>query len=465
MKKDGWLMALGVASPLLYVIVARFFGVVGFPLDDAWIHQVYARNLGWYGQWAFTLGQPSAGSTSPLWTFLLAIGYALRIDYAVWTITINAILLGVLTFLVMQVANLRHNLRYVALLLPLEWHLVWAAASGMETILFCVLIVAAWFFVKRSPFVCGVMIGLAVWTRPEGATLLPFCAWALWDADGGGIRFLKRLGVMIAGAALIVIPYLLFNISLSGQIFPNTFFAKQSEYAILTQLPLWQRMFNIFSTPFIGVLVLLVPGIFFCKRWSMLAWVCLFLFLYVLRLPVTYQHGRYLIPVIPLLIIMGGDGMMWVRLNAETMRRRLLSRAWVVAVSVVAAAFWLIGLNAWIADVRVINNEMVRVAKWVNENVPRGSSVAAHDIGALGYFADVRLIDLAGLVSPDVIPLMGDEARLWVFIRERNAQYVINYPGWCPNFLSSESLTPVFQTGTLCDPLNSNFYMTVYKRR
>ena len=461
MKKNAWLIALGAASPILYVIVARFVGVEGFPLDDAWIHQVYARNLGWYGQWAFTLGQPSAGSTSPLWTFLLAIGYTLRIDYAVWTIAINAILLGVLTFLVAQVANLR----YLALLIPLEWHLVWAAASGMETILFCVLIVAAWFFATRSPFICGVMIGFAVWTRPEGATLLPFCVWALWAADGGGIRFLKRLGVMIAGAALIVIPYLLFNISLSGQVFPNTFFAKQSEYAILTQRPLWQRTFNIFSLPFIGVLILFLPEIFLSKRWSMLACVCLFLFLYVLRLPVTYQHGRYLIPVIPMLIVMGGDGMTWVRLNAEAMWRRLLSRAWVLTVIVVAAAFWVIGLNAWITDARFINNEMVRVAKWVNENVPRGSSVAAHDIGALGYFADVRLIDLAGLVSPDVIPLMGDGARLWVFIRERNSQYVINYPGWCPNFLSSELLTPVFQTGALCQPLNPNFYMTVYKVR
>jgi len=461
MKKNAWLIALGAASPILYVIVARFVGVEGFPLDDAWIHQVYARNLGWYGQWAFTLGQPSAGSTSPLWTFLLAIGYTLRIDYAVWTIAINAILLGVLTFLVAQVANLR----YLALLIPLEWHLVWAAASGMETILFCVLIVAAWFFATRSPFICGVMIGFAVWTRPEGATLLPFCVWALWAADGGGIRFLKRLGVMIAGAALIVIPYLLFNISLSGQVFPNTFFAKQSEYAILTQRPLWQRTFNIFSLPFIGVLILFLPEIFLSKRWSMLAWVCLFLFLYVLRLPVTYQHGRYLIPVIPMLIVMGGNGMTWVRLNAEAMWRRLLSRAWVLTVIVVAAAFWVIGLNAWITDARFINNEMVRVAKWVNENVPRGSSVAAHDIGALGYFADVRLIDLAGLVSPDVIPLMGDGARLWVFIRERNSQYVINYPGWCPNFLSSELLTPVFQTGALCQPLNPNFYMTVYKVR
>ena len=461
MKKDWWLIVIGVASPLLYVIGARLVGVVGFPLDDSWIHQVYARNLGWYGQWAFTLDQPSAGSTSPLWTFLLAIGYALRVDYVVWAMALNAILFGLLVFLVAQVAKLR----YVALLIAVEWHLVWAAASGMETILFCVLIVAAWFFVNRSPFVCGVMIGLAVWTRPEGITLLPFCAWALWDADGGGMRFIRRVGVLIAGAALFLLPYLFFNISLSGQIFPNTFFAKQAEYAALTQLPLWQRLFTIFSAPFIGVLLLILPEIFFSKRWSMLAWVCVFLFLYVVRLPVTYQHGRYLMPVIPLLIILSDDGMRWVQLNAEAMWRRLLSRAWVLAVGVVAAAFWLIGLNAFVADVRIINNEMVRVGKWVNENLPPGSLVAAHDIGALGYFADVHLIDLAGLVSADVIPLMGDEARLWGFIRQRKAQYVINYPGWCPIFVRDEALTPVFQTGALCDPLKPNLAMTVYKMR
>lgn len=461
MKKDWWLIAVGVASPLLYVIVARLVGVVGFPLDDSWIHQVYARNLGWHGQWAFTLGQASAGSTSPLWTFLLAIGYALRVDYVVWATGLNAVLFGLLVFLVAQVGKFR----YVGLLIAFEWHLVWAAASGMETILFCLWIVAAWFFVKRSPFICGVMIGLAVWTRPEGVTLLPFCAWALWDADGGGLRFLKRVGMMIAGAALIILPYLLFNVSLTGQIFPNTFFAKQSEYAALTQLPLWQRMFNIFSAPFIGVLVLTLPEIFFSKRWSMLAWVCMFLFMYVLRLPVTYQHGRYLIPVIPMLIIMSGDGMTWVQLNAEVMWRRLLSRAWVLAVGVAAMAFWVIGLNALITDVRLINDEMVRVAKWVDGNLPRDASVAAHDIGALGYFAEVRLIDLAGLVSPDVIPLMGDEVRLWAFIRERNAQYVINYPGWCPSFVREEVLAPVFQTGALCDPPQPNLHMTVYKLR
>ena len=70
---------LGVAA---YVALARASGLHGFPLDDAWIHQTYARNLANAGQLAYVPGQPSAGSTSPAWSFLLSISYLLGLDYA-----------------------------------------------------------------------------------------------------------------------------------------------------------------------------------------------------------------------------------------------------------------------------------------------------------------------------------------------------------------------------------------------
>src|SRR5690606_36632405 len=75
------LAALVVAA---YLAASAAGGYVGFPLDDAWIHQTYARNLGQHGEFAFVLGQPSAGSTAPLWTALLAVGYAARLDYCAW---------------------------------------------------------------------------------------------------------------------------------------------------------------------------------------------------------------------------------------------------------------------------------------------------------------------------------------------------------------------------------------------
>jgi hypothetical protein len=56
--------------------------------------------------------------------------------------------------------------------------------------------------------------------------------------------------------------------------------------------------------------------------------------------------------------------------------------------------------------------------------------VAAHDIGALGYFAPRPLIDLAGLVSPEVIPFMTDGDALGDYVVEKDADYLVVFPAW-----------------------------------
>jgi hypothetical protein len=383
-------------------------------------------------------------------------------------LALNAILLGVTARLVGRVSNSPA----VGVLAAIEWHLVWAAASGMETILFCALALGAFAaggdtrqgaFSQPRPYISGMLTGLAVWTRPDGLTLLPFVALAIWLSGGR----LKSWAAFAAGAAVALVPYFLFNFALSGQLWPNTFFAKQAEYAILRELPLWQRLAAIFLTPFVGVLALLWPGMIVRdrQRLLMLGWAATFLLAYALRLPVTYQHGRYLIPVIPVLVAAGGAGMAGlVQVTASTMWRRVISRAWVLTVGIVASAFWIIGARALIADVRIINSEMAATAKWVAANVPAGTTVAAHDIGALGYFAEVKLVDLAGLVSPEVIPVMNDEAKMWAFIQASGAEYFINFPGWCPGFMQDAKLKLLFQTGPLCDPVGPP-HMAVYAIR
>jgi hypothetical protein len=85
---------------------------------------------------------------------------------------------------------------------------------------------------------------------------------------------------------------------------------------------------------------------------------------------------------------------------------------------------------------------MVASAKWVAANVPQGDVVAAHDIGALGYYDNHDLIDLAGLVSPEVVPFIRDEDRLAKFLDERGAKYLIAFPDFYP--LLSKLAEPVF---------------------
>jgi len=54
--QDRLIGLAALVSVLVYVLAARSLDETGFPLDDAWIHQTYARNLGERGEWAFLPG-------------------------------------------------------------------------------------------------------------------------------------------------------------------------------------------------------------------------------------------------------------------------------------------------------------------------------------------------------------------------------------------------------------------------
>jgi len=467
---------LPVLSLLLYLGPSYASGHLGFPLDDAWIHQTYARNLATTGQLAFIPGQPSAGSTSPLWTGLLALGYLLRIDYRLWTYALGAVMLGLNAwlagYLVLTVWPERKlPALLVSVFLTLEWHLAWAAASGMETLLFAALALAAFVIAPRRAGWLGVCVGLSLLARPDGLTLLPFAlmrivAHAYPDSQ---LRGVLKYGF---GFGVIFIPYLALNLWLGGSLWPNTFAAKQAEYEILRSAPLLARLGQVGILPFIGAQALLVPGMVApiggwlrSRQWSALlplGWAVAFIALYAVRLPVTYQHGRYVMPVIPVLVALGLGGLSGLlRLRATQMMPRLLSRAWAAALGVLALAFWWMGLQAYVRDVRFIENEMVRTARWVNANTRPEALIAAHDIGALGYFGGRKLLDLAGLVSPEVIPFIRDEGRLRDWLNASRPDYLVTFPSWYPELVAPLDL--VYQTETLYRSPKEGENMAVYR--
>ena len=141
--RRGWLVALPVVAavlwPLIYVWLTK--PDFGFPLDDGWIHQTYARNLAARGRWEYVPGVVSAGSTAPLWTLLLTLGHALGVPGPGWAYFCGA---GTLVGLVLAGMALWRRCRpgsadrdwAVGLVLASSWPLVWASVSGMETLLF-----------------------------------------------------------------------------------------------------------------------------------------------------------------------------------------------------------------------------------------------------------------------------------------------------------------------------------------
>ena len=90
--------------------------------------------------------------------------------------------------------------------------------------------------------------------------------------------------------------------------------------------------------------------------------------------------------------------------------------------------------------IAVINGEMVATAGWLDKNTGPEDLIAAHDIGAIGYFSERDLLDLAGLISPDVIPFIRDEARLASYLDEKCPDYLVTFPDWYPSLVKDREI-------------------------
>jgi hypothetical protein len=490
-----WLLAIP-ALALALVLHYRAASGPGYPLDDSWIHLAFARHVAHGQGFGINPGQWSTGSTSPLWTLMLAAGLFAGAGHAAWpwllaTVALCAAgLAGALItrrLLTLRCEQGAPACRFAALLGGLlvvsTPGLVWSTAGAMETPLFVALLLMAWAERLREdlpPSACGrattlwgVPAGLAILARPEGvlfAVLLALCS--------------RRLRSGIANllvAAGIYAPYAIYCAGLTGHIWPSTFYAKTSRSiagppdpgyltraaSLVTQLmPALVALLVAGTVALIaGTLLrragpgpLTVPERF--TRWRSFLPGALF----VIGLPLAYasmgrtflfagvagNFGRYLFPLAPFLAILGVAAL---ALGAARLPRRI-GRGW-IPLAVAPFLIWN-GLGAldqagfFAHNVRDINAMQVEMAKRLERDLPPQSLVAANDVGALAYFTNLRVLDLVGIVSPEVqktlFPLRRQERRerhqaLFLLILKLKPAAIVVFPEWYPEIL--QSLEPV----------------------
>jgi hypothetical protein len=465
-----------LVAVLFYLLVSALIFRVGFPLDDTWIHLTYARNLAEHGEWAFRLGEQSAGSTAPLWTFLLGIGFLLKLAPYVWTYFLGWVLLSLLGIYAESTAckllpSYKSRIPWVGLVFVFAWHLTWSAVSGMETLLhaYIIFVVLAMLLTgSRNYMLLGVLAGVSIWVRPDGMTLLGPILFTAIFREKTAESFTEALGKSLIGFGALYGPYMLFNLALSGNLMPNTFYAKQAEYqAYWVSIPFTQRIIE-YLWPFLASpFLILLPGaiMWVSKRiyagdWaaiSTLLWSIGYVGIYFLRMP-PYQHGRYIIPAFPILYLWGILGLIEY-ISASNAKKRIVF-LWQVLLAVFCIIFSFIAARQNAYDVYWIESEMVQTAKWVQKNIPPDALLAVHDIGALGYYVPNPMIDMAGLITPEVVPFIRDSSRLAEYLNVRSADYLIVFARQYPRLVSER--TSLFKSGLQLDLLHTDDHIQVY---
>ncbi len=460
-------------------------GQGGVPLDDAWIHFQFARNLARGDGFSFNPSEPTAGSTAPLWTLLLAAVYVVGGDFPAAGQVLSAVcfLLAVAFTYVLakRLTGICWTAWIAGAVVAVNGRMVWAGLSAQETCLFAALSLAAIGSHltdrarRRYRLSTALLFALAALSRPEGyllfaLSLADFIIVLVREHSASPGRWPLLPALLFAA---LVLPYILFSLQTGGHLLPNTYQAKVSpgllpHFDYLSAAATYLVLDSPILLPFF--LLGLLLGL---RRAPILSlWAGGLVLAYGFLHIDLYQHGRYLMPLIPCNAVVATQGL----LEARTIARKRgfrwrpspVASAALLALLVAATAWRLPAMAqnyAW--DVASINDMHVELGRWVEENTPEEAVLALNDIGAITYISERYVIDLAGLITPEVQALLRSPDRtdlLLRFLAEHQADYVIIFPSWFPGLAArSDVLEPVREVTLEHRTITGGATMVVYR--
>jgi len=419
------------SGPLVIIAFALFVLLV-FPLrdtlvDDTYIHLVYARNLAEAGELSFNRGDPTYGATSPLWVVLLALLYRAGVDLIVGCRVLSWFFAFCSIALVHRLARRSGCDPFTALCAAFvmaaeAWFLRWTAV-GMETsfALFMILLALERFFPAGGKFRDSVLFGLflfaAALARPEALLLAPLALLALIAARGkgarGGAAWVVPFSVLLAAWLVVIERH-------TGTYFPLTAGAKQGRPVLSAALfgraivPI-EIIGATLALPALALLGGLLAGLWRREPLRFLAGreggrhAILLMLLWAFGLPTVYVLldfqvlSRYLVPVAPAIIVLAFSILSSItrRLGART--RRSLIAIFTAATIVQNALFYaIVVVPPTRAFSRGLTGVIGGMGEWLARNSAPEAVVATPDIGAIGYYSGRRVLDLGGLVTPEI---------------------------------------------------------------
>ena len=444
LRQHGWAFLLGVLLLLLYglTILRQADGRPLAPLDDAYIHFQYARQITEGAPWRYNSGEPySTGATSLLYPFILAAGLSVGIgdEALVWfALALGAIALVVSAVLVSQITRLllandgpgQNNLRRwapptTALLFLLTGAVQWGYFNAMETGLFSLLLLSTLYAFLRKRFALASLAGvLLAFTRPEGLFLVAVM-WLVVVVATLVFReqaWRPALTWCTLALALSIIP-LLFNYLLTGSLIASGAQAKSWFLNVPFRfLDILQSVANEFRR----ILIRLSLGFLAPEPWpvtplllplAIVGWIILFLrrqaavaslmagwfvagaLATSTLITAVWQVGRYQVPFVALLAPAAALGLV-------SLLERLPERASAPVAVILLLALLVAGAGQTVNaqeiyghSIRSVDDQQANIADWVNANLPEDSFVAVHDAGVIRYLGRRPTLDLIGLTN------------------------------------------------------------------
>lgn len=403
-------------------------------IDDSYISFQFAKNLATGRGIVFNPGERVEGYTNFLWVVLLAPFYlfarAASIDFTKVAIVLNALVaLGCLATMGAIARRIFANrLAPVVVwvgLTALDAAFQGYAASGMENHLFALFTLLALYAheaaTKRRALAIGAALAGVCLTRPDGVLFV--LAWGVYELarlpsrePGASISAKLREPVAIGLVFTAIFgAYFAWRFRYYGALLPNTFYLKVGD--TFAGVPRGIEYARTFVVDRMYVPILALGAIAFLKR-RLVVWLLAYVVVhaaYVIYVGGDFYTGhRYFVAILPVLylaIAIFVDGVA----ESDWVRDRLPDGSWrgqPLAAASAVGLFWIAIFTQRGYERGPYTREVLRFAAQVDNNVRYmrwlhrpgvpGESMVVGDIGAAGFFADLRVIDVYGVVDPVV---------------------------------------------------------------
>lgn len=419
-------MALLIAC---YAVGVRFliWRGSGFAGEDAYITMRYAENLAHGQGFVFNPGERVQGSTTPLGTIIVALGVLVGFDAMAFSRAIGILADGVTAFVIARwLARPAYDAKWAGACAAILWALDRAshevAASGMETPL--VTLVGAlgfWGVLERRPALLALCGGALLVLRID---TVPLVLILVFGARLRGIRFSPQNWVILCAPFLL---WTLFSAIYFGSPVPNSLRAKLWAYppSLSGSLDGFQNQFggslgklSVFLCG-LGALLLLAQLIrarsFSAAWWRderavlLLAFGWMVIYYSALiagRRPVFYW---YLIPPRPIFWML----LIWpFHLALKSAFGALhIAPAWKTSFGLLSLLAAMMAAGQWqiqrvvpvlAAQQGFYDAVIPPLTRFLQNNMGDDERILLEPIGYVGYFSRRRVLDLVGLVSPEV---------------------------------------------------------------
>lgn len=492
-------------------------GQMGVPLDDTWIHFQFADNFSKGNFFQFNAGEYTAGTTSPFFVIVLGIFSFISSNFILNSIFLSAVFHFLscifiykisltifssndspLVYINSSVLTPEFVSLIIAILTVFSGRFTWSAMSGMETTMFTFFCILSVFFhiknLKENKFTIlpAFLLGLATVSRPEGFLLFGLY---LFDVILNFIsqkEFKKNIFKFFISVLIFLIislPYLFFSHKISGHYFPNTFRGQGGGIQLIPNLEYLQISFTYFlkDNLFTGIFYIVSIIYYFVninqinKKFKyvnlIFLWIIVLPLISSVLIPNWRHHVRYLIPLIPFINLI----IMFIFLNILNLKvfekikffltQNKIAFVFIPVLSIFNFSIFAVALGLNTGN---INDQQVKIARWVNENVDRNDTIAVNDIGAIGFINKNYIVDMAGLITPEILRYrdLGKEDNIDsvnYLLKKNNVSYIIIYDEWFRDYLDKYGYELRFQASaklennTICGGDEMRIYKTNFK--